>query len=315
MTFHQAPIFNPSVATDRYLFGTTGDLRTAALASNPMRLRRFTKSRFSKAIVVAAMLVSGGSLLSAQDAKPPVSGKNPPHAGPMKHPAPKTISTQMVTIGAREAKFSCYLARPEGDMPAPALLLIHEWWGLNDWVKQQADRYAEQGYVVLAVDLYRGEVATDAEHAHELMRGLSDERALADMRAGFSYLADHNATRGKRVGVMGWCMGGGYALRLAIAEPKVACTVVCYGKPVTDVAQLRNIKGPLLGIWGVRDRGIEVEPFKKALEEAGVHSSHHIYPGAGHAFLNVNNKHGYNKEQAEKAWREIDGFLAAQLKK
>lgn len=243
---------------------------------------------------------------------PPVHSQEGRPSAPAKMSVAKMIH-ETVTITQGDAKLSCYLARQDSAAPLPGLLLIHEWWGLNDWVKQQADRFAEKGYVVLAVDLYRGEVAADRDHAHELMRGLSDDRALADLRAGFDYLARHEATKGQRIGVMGWCMGGGFALKLAIAEPKVACTIVCYGKPVTDVADLRKIKGSLLGIWGAQDRGIEVEPFKKALDEADVKATHHIYPGAGHAFLNANNKQGYNKEQAEKAWKEIDTFLRKEL--
>ncbi|MBI5763208.1 MAG: dienelactone hydrolase family protein [Planctomycetes bacterium] len=227
-------------------------------------------------------------------------------------PAPK-ITAESITLGTGDAKFTCYVAQPAGDKPAPGLVLIHEWWGLNDWVKKQADRYAAMGYVAIAPDLYHGEVAKDAEHAHELMRGLADERAVTDMKAAFDFLAKHKQVAGKPIGAMGWCMGGGFALKLAIAEPKLACTVVCYGKPVTDVDQLKKIKGPLLGIWGAIDRGIEVEPFKKALDEAGVKHTHHIYPGAGHAFLNETNKRGYNKEQADKAWKEIDGFLKTYL--
>jgi carboxymethylenebutenolidase len=228
---------------------------------------------------------------------------------------PHKIVTETVTIARDDAKITCYLARPVGDKAAPGLLVIHEWWGLNDWVKKQTDRYAAQGYVALAVDLYRGEVAKDAEHAHELMRGLTDERAVADLKAAFAYLAAHKQASGKPIGAIGWCMGGGFSLKLAIAEPKLACSVVCYGRPVTDVAELKKIKGPLLGIWGQMDRGIEVVPFKKALEEAGVKATHHIYPGAGHAFLNETNSRGYDKEQAEKAWKTIDEFLSHQLKK
>jgi carboxymethylenebutenolidase len=226
--------------------------------------------------------------------------------------APKIV-TEMVSIKSGDATLNCYMARPVGDKASPGLVLIHEWWGLNDWVKKQADRYAGQGYVVLAVDLYRGEVAADAEHAHELMRGLADERAVADLKSAFAYLAAHRQVGGSPVGAMGWCMGGGFSLKLAIAEPKVACSVVCYGKPVTDVAELKKIKGPLLGIWGQMDRGIEVVPFKHALEEAGVKATQHIYPGAGHAFLNETNKRGYDKEQAEKAWKVIDEFLKKTL--
>lgn len=225
------------------------------------------------------------------------------------------FKSEMITLTQAGTKFPCYVAQPESKTPAPGLILIHEWWGLNDWVKQQADKYARQGYVVIAPDLYHGEVAKDAEHAHELMRGLTDERAVGDMKAAFEYLSGLGATKGQPIGVMGWCMGGGFALRLAIAEPKIAATVVCYGRPVTDLDQLKKIKGPLLGIWGESDRGIEVQPFKDALEKAGVTSAHHIYPGAGHAFLNETNKRGYNKEQAEKAWKEIDAFLKTHLKK
>ncbi len=232
-------------------------------------------------------------------------------------------------ISVRDVRINCYLARPANAGSVPGLVLVHEWWGLNDWVRQQADRFARRGYAALAVDLYRGEVAHDREHAHELMRGLTDERALADMRAAFDYLAGPGSSAkdksggegdipagvcaGRPVGVIGWCMGGGQALRLAIAEPRVGGTVVCYGRPVTDVEQLRRLRGPLLGIWGQMDRGIEVEPFRKALEEAGVRATQHVYPGAGHAFLNENNSRGYNAEQAAAAWKDIATFLDACL--
>lgn len=224
------------------------------------------------------------------------------------------IETTTIKLGEGDAEFNAYLAKPKTGKPGPAIILIHEWWGLNDWVKKQAERFAAQGYVAIAPDLYHGEVAEDGEHAHELMRGLADERAIADMKAAFDYLAKHESVDGKRIGIIGWCMGGGLALKLAIAEPKLACTVICYGRPVTDVEQLKKIKGAILGIWGETDRGIDVPPFEKALKEAGVKASHHVYPGAGHAFLNETNKRGYNAEQAKKGWVEIDKFFANELK-
>ena len=280
----------------------------------------FTRIGWIAAMAVATAL---GHAHGQDEKKPPpeksAGGRSSPrHAPPpssASRPGQEKIVTQDLSLTQGEAKVACFLARPAGDQPAPGLLLIHEWWGLNDWVKGQAKRFAEQGYVALAVDLYRGETATDAEHAHELMRGLTDERALADMKLAFGFLSGHRATRGQRVGVMGWCMGGGFALKLAIAEPSVACTVMCYGRPVTDIEQLRRIKGPLLGVWGGNDRGIEVEPFRKALEEAKVRATHHVYPGAGHAFLNETNQRGYNPEQASKATKEIDRFLAQNLRK
>ncbi len=269
-------------------------------------------SRDLLSTVLAAVVACCASVAGAQDEQPPTPEKNVARAA---QTAPPKIESGMVTVTEDNVKLSCYMARQVQYEPMPGLLLVHEWWGLNDWVKKQADRYAAEGYVVLAVDLYRGEVAKDAEHAHELMRGLSDDRALADLRAAFTYLHEHNATRGQAVGVMGWCMGGGYALRLAIAEPKVACTVICYGKPVTDVEQLRRIKGPILGIWGARDRGIEVQPFKQALDKAGIMSTHRVYPHVGHAFLNETNKDSFKEDQAVKAWEEIDRFLTKELKK
>lgn len=240
-------------------------------------------------------------------AQPGMSGQS------QKEDHSRQIEKSTISLGEGDGKFSAYFAKPRTDEASPAIILIHEWWGLNDWVKKQADRFAEMGYVAIAPDLYRGEVASDAEHAHELMRGLPDERAVADMKAAFEFLAKHDAVKGKPIGIIGWCMGGGLALKLAIAEPRLACTVICYGRPVTEVEQLRKIKGPILGIWGETDRGIDVPPFEKGLKEAGVKATHHIYPGAGHAFLNETNKRGYNAEQAKRAWGEINGFLQKEL--
>ncbi len=226
------------------------------------------------------------------------------------------IKTSTVTLTVGDSSFKAYLAQPEGDGPFPGVLLIHEWWGLNDWVRQQADRFAEKGYAALAPDLYHGEAAQDAEHAHELSRGLSEERAIGDLKFAFEFLSGHKLTRGKKTGVIGWCMGGGYALKLGIEEPRVAATVVCYGRPVLDEQRLRRIKGPLLGIWGATDRGIDVEAFKKALEAADKKDvEHHVFPDAGHAFMNENNQRGYNAQAAKQAWKEIDAFFAKHLGK
>jgi carboxymethylenebutenolidase len=223
------------------------------------------------------------------------------------------ISTEMVTIGTAK----CYLARPAGDKAGPALILIHEWWGLNEWVKKQADRFAEQGYTALAVDLYRGEVAKDADHAHELMRGLADDRAVTDLKAAFDWLASSPHTKGHKIGVIGWCMGGGFSLDLGLAEPKIAATVVNYGHLMADPAAVKPLSSPLLGNFGEKDQGIppkDVEAFEKALKAAGKSSDIKIYPGCGHAFMNPNNTTGYNKAAAEDAWKRIDAFLAKALK-
>src|SRR5580765_7577453 len=128
------------------------------------------------------------------------------------------------------------LYTPAGKGPFPALIVIHEWWGLNDWVKEQASKFADQGYVALAVDLYRGKVADNPDLAHELMRGVPEDRASRDLRAAFDYLAAQPNVKKDRIGSIGWCMGGGYSLRVAILEPTLAADVINYGPLITDPA-------------------------------------------------------------------------------
>jgi carboxymethylenebutenolidase len=212
---------------------------------------------------------------------------------------------------------SGYLSLPASHGNHPAVIVIQEWWGLNDWVKQQADRFAAQGYVALAPDLYRGKVAGDPNAAHELMRGLAHDRAMADLEAAFNHLATRKDVDASRIGVVGWCMGGGYALDLALSEPRLAATVINYGHLVADPAAVVPLKSPILGNFGGKDMGIppkDVEAFEKALKDAGKKSDIKIYPGAGHAFMNPNNKEGYVKEAADDAWKRIDAFLAKALK-
>ena len=210
------------------------------------------------------------------------------------------------------------LYTPAGKGPFPALIVIHEWWGLNDWVKEQASKFAGQGYVALAVDLYRGKVATTPDLAHELMRGVPEDRAARDLRAAFDYLAAQPNVKKDRIGSIGWCMGGGYSLNVALLEPALAAAVVNYGHLATDPAELKKINAPILGIFGGQDRGIPVEDVKKfgqSLDQLGKKGEIKIYPGAGHAFENPNNKQGYRADDAADAWQRTLDFLEKNLKK
>src|SRR5689334_20277170 len=109
------------------------------------------------------------------------------------------------------------LYTPSGKGPFPALVVIHEYWGLNDWVKEQASKLADEGYASLAIDLYRGKVATTPDEAHELMRGVPEDRAARDLHAAYAYLQSQPNVKKGRIGSIGWCMGGGYALDVALA--------------------------------------------------------------------------------------------------
>lgn len=207
---------------------------------------------------------------------------------------------------------------PKGKGPFPALVVIHEWWGLNDWVKDQASKLADQGYVTVAVDLYRGKVATSADEAHELMRGMPEDRAIRDLRAAVDYLASQSNVDKSRIGSIGWCMGGGYSLGLALTEPRLKAAVINYGRLATDPNDLKKINSAILGIFGAQDRGIPVEDVKKfeaQLKSLGKNVEIHIYPDAGHAFQNPNNKQGYREQDANDSWSKTLAWLSQNLKK
>ncbi|HLZ40543.1 MAG TPA: dienelactone hydrolase family protein [Candidatus Sulfotelmatobacter sp.] len=207
---------------------------------------------------------------------------------------------------------------PVGKGPFPGLIVIHEWWGLNDWVKEQASKLADQGYVALAVDLYRGKVATTPDEAHQIMRGVPEDRAKRDLHAAFEYLASRPDVKKDRIGAIGWCMGGGYSLDVALQEPTLAADVINYGHLATDPDALKKINAPILGLFGAQDKGIppeDVRKFGETLDHMGKKIEVKIYDDAGHAFENPNNKEGYRPADAANAWQRMVDFLAANLKK
>jgi carboxymethylenebutenolidase len=206
---------------------------------------------------------------------------------------------------------------PAGPGPHPAIVVIHEWWGLNDWVKEQAASYADQGYVALAVDLYRGKTASDPETAHELMRGLPQDRGVRDLQAAVAYLKTRKEVNPARIGAVGWCMGGGYAAQLAVVDPSLRAVAINYGSLPTDPAALSQIHAKVLGNFGGQDKGItpaDVQAFAAAMKASGKPVDVKIYPDAGHAFENPNNKAGYRPGDAEDARQRISEFFTQNLK-
>lgn len=226
------------------------------------------------------------------------------------------IETRKVDFKSGGDSVQAYLAVPKGRGAFPGLIVIHEWWGLNDWVRSQADALAGEGYVALAVDLYRGRVTTDPMEAHELSRALPEDRALRDLKAGFNYLRQLPPTRGKPLGVIGWCVGGSWSLTLAIEEPRLRACVIYYGRLLTEESLLKRIQCPVLGIFGDSDRGIPVElvrAFENQMKRLGKRVEVHLFAGAGHAFANPNNQRGYNPQAAQKAWQITLNFLRRTL--
>lgn len=213
---------------------------------------------------------------------------------------------------------SAYFTLPPGDGPFPALIVIHEWWGLNDWIRYNADAFANKGYAALAIDLYRGKSTKNSDEAHELMRGLPSDRVTKDLQAAYSFLQNNTKVDRNRIGVIGWCMGGGYALQATTILPKLKATVMNYGSLFSDPANVKKVGCPLLGIFGETDRRIpiiDVQNFEQALKDAKKENKIIIYRNVGHAFMNPNNKDGYNPEITERAWRETFTFLEKHLLK
>jgi carboxymethylenebutenolidase len=218
----------------------------------------------------------------------------------------------MVAFGRATEIVAGFLALPRDPGRRRAIIVIHEWWGLNEWVKEQAEKLAANGYVALAVDLYEGKVAVDSSEARKLKRRPRQDRAIGDLKAAFDYLAGRTDVDAKHIGSLGWSMGGGFAVQLAIHEPRLAACVVNYGPLPTNIAEIQNINAAVLGIFGALDRGIpanKVRAFERCMNAAGKRVDIEIYDGAGHAFENPSNQRGYRPKAAAVAWFEILKFF------
>jgi carboxymethylenebutenolidase len=231
---------------------------------------------------------------------------------------PGLAGAGMISFTQGTTRVSGYLALPKGEGTHPAVIVIQEWWGLNDWVKDQAEELAKQGYVALAVDLYKGQVAKDEETAHQLMSGLAEDEANAMLRAAADFLRGRSDVRANAIGVIGWCMGGKYSIRLAAADPGIRAAVMYYGAPITDPAAIRGIQAAVLGNFGGDDKGPspdQVRAFEKELKRAGKKVDFKIYPGAGHAFANKDNPWGgYREAAAKDAQARTAAFFKRELK-
>lgn len=204
-------------------------------------------------------------------------------------------------------------AYPEVDGEYPGVIMIHEWWGLNDHIKEMAHLLAGQGYRVLAVDLYNGNVATTREEAQQYRNALVPEEAIANMKDASAFLRERGATK---MASLGWCFGGGQSLQFSLSGEPLDATVIYYGNLVTDQAQLASLNSPVLGIFGAEDTGIpvdQVNEFDAALDAANIENDINIYPGVGHAFANPSGAN-YAPEQTKDAWAKTLAFLQEHLK-
>ena len=229
------------------------------------------------------------------------------------------VTEEVVYATVDGERVTGYLARP-GTAEAeslPGLIVIHEWWGLNDNIRTMAERLAAEGYVALAVDLYGGEVAETPEQARTLMGGSMErgEALTANLAQAYDYLQlQQNADA---VGSIGWCFGGGWSLRAALALPdQLDAAVIYYGQLVTDPDRLAVLDMPVLGIFGAEDEGIpldQVRAFEQTLDSLGNDVTVEVYEGAGHAFANPSGER-FVPDAAEDAWQKTLAFLDRALR-
>jgi carboxymethylenebutenolidase len=225
------------------------------------------------------------------------------------------MSGEMIQFSSNGSTCSGYLSIPESGK-GPGVIVIQEWWGLVDHIKDVCDRFASEGYVALAPDLYHGKSTKSPDEAGKLMMALRIDEAEKDLRGAVQYLRNHPATVGERVGIIGFCMGGALSFYAASKNKEIGACVVCYGIHPNVKPDLVNLEAPVLGIYAENDRSVPPEAVRKlegqlkALEKT---VEFQIYPGTDHAFFNDTRKEVYNEAAAKDSWNRVLDFFKKYL--
>lgn len=226
------------------------------------------------------------------------------------------VQASTVTFESQGAQINAYLARPTAEGKYPAILVCHENRGLTAHIQDVARRFAKAGYVALALDLLSREGGTanlDRDQIPGMLTDAGPERHVGDFTAGFNYLKGLDYVEGNRIGMTGYCFGGGITWRCATALPELKAAVPFYG-PAPDAAQVPNIKAAVFGVYAEQDERINAgkDALDKALKEAGITYQMKVYPGVNHAFHNDTGER-YNEEQATQAWQDTLAWFEQHL--
>lgn len=257
---------------------------------------------------------------SAADKMSELHSDDSPVATGMAQEPDVEVATRNVVYGRiDETELAGYLAEPASAASSvlPAVIMIHEWWGLNDNIKTTARRLAGQGYRVLAVDLYNGRVGDTPEQAREFMSDAvsTPSKMATNLVAAHAYLGENESA--PRIGVIGWCFGGAQSLNAALQLPdQIDATVIYYGSLSTDRQELAKLQMPILGFFGSEDDGIpvaSVREFEDTLTDLGKNVSVTVYEGAGHAFANPSGQN-YVEDAANDSWQKTITFFEKNLK-
>ena len=226
------------------------------------------------------------------------------------------MAGQMVSFPSDGRTTEGYLATPASGKGS-GVVVIQEWWGLVPHIKDVCDRFAAEGYVALAPDLYHGKSTTSPDEAGKLMMAMRIDEAEKDLRGAIQYLVDHDATTGNKVGTVGFCMGGALSLYAATKNPQVGACVVFYGGHPNVKPDLAKLQAPVLGLYAERDGFVtpeSVRQLERQLKALGKSAEMHIYPDADHAFFNNERPEVYNEAAAKDAWQRVLEFFGAHLK-
>ncbi len=227
---------------------------------------------------------------------------------------PESVS-RMVNYPSNEHSTPAYVSHPVEAGRYPGLVVIQEWWGLVPHIMDVADRFAREGFYALAPDLYHGQTASEPDEARKLAMELDRDRAVAEIVAAIHHLQQIDRVSPKKIGVVGFCMGGMLTIATAAASREVGAAVAFYGGAHL-LDRVPYIQCPVLGLYGEQDHGIPLEnvhAFEKELEKYHIPHEIHIYPGAGHAFFNDARPHVYHPEAAKDAWERTLRWLRAYL--
>jgi len=218
--------------------------------------------------------------------------------------------------GNAAKRTGAFLSTPSGREKYPAVIVIHEIWGLVDHIREVATRLAREGYVALAVDLFEGQTVTQLSQGREIRQKFTEEKILGDLNGAFNYVGSLEFVNSKRIGSIGFCMGGGLSLLLACHNAKLGAAVVFYGRNPSPIDLVQNIACPILGNYAGADQGItdaDVRLLREALARYGKVFDIKTYPGMPHAFFN-DTRESYRPEAAKDAWKRTLEFFAKYLK-
>ena len=208
-----------------------------------------------------------------------------------------------------------YLATPKQGS-GPGVIVIQEWWGLVDHIKDVCDRFADEGFVALAPDMYHGKTAKSPDEAGKLMMALNIDQAEKDLRGAVQYLLTSDSTTSKKIGVVGFCMGGALALYTATKNQNIGACIVFYGIHPKVKPDLPNLNAPVLGLFGEKDGSVPpqtVHELERKIRNLGKQVEVKIYPAADHAFFNDTRPEVFKAEAAADAWQRSIAFLRQHL--